>query len=146
MKKFAFPVLLTSLTLAACQASVTPELQEVPVEPEPAAAAAFDGEAKTVDMTQSSVSFEGKSSIINHKGSFTTYSANVTLDETDPADLEKASITAAVDLTSVVTDTAAVDGHFQREDFFNTAVYPPQHSLLPRSRHSETISTQSPAT
>ena len=115
----ALPLLaLSALTLAACQTSSLPDAEKAAVVETDNA---FSGEMKELDMDQSAISFVGGSDVIDHEGKFTRYTADVTLDETDPADLEKATIAATIDLTSAVTDADMLNGHLQKADFFNTA-------------------------
>lgn len=118
MRKAAIPLVLSVLALSACQTSSLTDNEKADVVPTDAM---FDGTVKDIDAAQSVISFVGGSSIVDHEGKFTEFSADVTLDPTEPANLEKASISATVDLTSVKTDSAGLDGHLQKADFFNTA-------------------------
>lgn len=118
MRKALIPLALSALALAACQTSSLTDTEKADVVPTDAM---FDGTVKDIDATQSVISFVGGSSIVDHEGKFTEFSADVTLDPTEPANLEKATISATVDLTSVKTDSAGLDGHLQKADFFNTA-------------------------
>ncbi len=113
------PVVLVSLALAACAAEVSP--QQAPVLEQKTA---FTGTATTVNPAQSSITFVGKSSIVDHPGRFERFTATLTPDATTPADLSKASFKATIDLTSVKTDSEGLDGHMQKEDFFDTAKFP----------------------
>lgn len=112
---------LSSVTLAACQTSSLTDAQKESVTHTDHA---FSGEMKQIDAEQSVLSFVGGSTIIDHEGKFDSYDAHIMLDETDPANLEKASIMASVDLTSAVTDADGLNGHLQKADFFDTATYP----------------------
>lgn len=115
----ALPLLaLSALALAACQTSSLTDAEKAEIVETDAA---FSGEMKEIDAEQSVISFVGGSTIVDHEGKFTTYTASVDLDETEPANLEKATITAEIDLTSVETDSEGLDGHLQKADFFNTA-------------------------
>jgi polyisoprenoid-binding protein YceI len=115
----ALPLLaLSALALAACQTSSLTETEKAPVID---TEVAFDGGMKSIDASQSVISFVGGSSIVDHEGKFTKYTASVDLDDAEPANLEKATITAEIDLTSVETDSKGLDGHMQKADFFNTA-------------------------
>lgn len=119
MRKIAFlPVALSVLTLAACQTSSLTDAEKAQVVETDVA---FSGELKAIDAEQSVISFIGGSDILDHEGKFTRYTASVDLDDAEPANLEKASITAEIDLTSAVTDAPGLDGHLQKADFFNTA-------------------------
>lgn len=113
--------IVSSLTLAACQtSSLTDEQKEDVTHTD----AAFSGGMKEIDKEKSVISFVGGSTIIDHQGKFNSYDAHIMLDTENPADLEKASIMATVDLTSAVTDAEGVNGHLQKADFFDTAQYP----------------------
>ncbi len=113
----------TIALLAACATTVEPEVQEPPKEL-PEEVSTFTGTSSSIDLENSHISFIGKSNIINHEGKFEKFDATLTLDDTDPADLELASIDAVLDATSITADGTGVEGHLQREDFFNTEVYP----------------------
>ncbi|MBP9850873.1 MAG: YceI family protein [Candidatus Peribacteraceae bacterium] len=122
MKKFVTPFLLVAaLSLGACQTS---SLNEDEMAPVPESDTAFSGELRQIDKSKSVISFVGKSDVINHEGKFNEYSATVTLDEETPADLEKATIAAEIDITSVVIDAAGLQDHLLKDDFFATETYP----------------------
>lgn len=112
------PVALSVLTLAACQTSSLTDAEKAEVVPTDAP---FTGTSLEIDAEQSVVSFVGGSTIVDHEGKFTAYTAEVDLDDADPSNLENATITADIDLTSAVTDAPGLDGHLQKADFFNTA-------------------------
>lgn len=115
----ALPLIaLSALTLAACQTSSLTEAEKAEVVD---TETAFSGEVKEIDMNQSVISFVGGSDVIDHEGKFTRYTADVKLDDAEPTNLEKATITAEIDLTSAVTDAEGLNGHLQKADFFNTA-------------------------
>jgi polyisoprenoid-binding protein YceI len=99
--------------------------EEAPVVPAaPTSTTPFSGTMKGIDKEKSSISFVGKSSIVDHPGTFTEYTTEVTLDETEPANLEKASVTAELSVASVKTDSDGLDGHLQKEEFFDAENYP----------------------
>lgn len=120
MNKLYAPLMAT-LLLAACQTSSLTDAQLAPVDETDVA---FSGTAKEIDMDQSVISFVGKSNIVNHEGKFNAYTADIDLDPTTPADLEKAKVSAEIDLTSVEVDAAGLQGHLQKDDFFSTETYP----------------------
>lgn len=124
MRYAALPIVSAALMLSACQTSSLTDAERAPV---PETDEAFSGEIHQIDREQSSISFVGKSNLLNHEGKFTDYSADVTLDPADPADLEKASITASVQIASVETDAPGLDGHLQKDDFFAAELYPAAH-------------------
>lgn len=118
MRTAAIPLALSVLALAACQTSSLTDAEKAEVvETE----TPFSGELKEIDAERSVISFVGGSDVIDHEGKFTRYTATVDLDETDPANLENATIAAEVDLTSAETDAPGLTGHLQKADFFNTA-------------------------
>lgn len=121
MRKALAPLVLSALALAACQTSSLTDAEKAEVIPTDIT---FDGTTKEIDMNQSAISFVGGSSIVDHEGKFTNFAANVALDADEPTNLEKATITATVDLTSVVTDADALNGHLQKADFFDTEKNP----------------------
>ncbi len=122
MRIFVTPLLVVvALTLSACQTSSLTENEQAPV---PESDTAFSGKQKQIDKSKSVISFIGKSNIVNHEGKFSDYSATITLDKETPADLEKASIVAEIDITTVVVDSEALHGHLQKDDFFATEKFP----------------------
>ncbi len=122
MRKFTIPFLaLSLLTLAACKTSSLTELEKTPVAE---TTVEFDGTMKGIDMDQSVLSFVGGSDVIDHEGKFTDYTAGVTLDTTEPSNLEKAVIAVAINLASAVTDAEGLTQHLQREDFFFVEQHP----------------------
>ena len=121
MKKIAVPLFCGLLALTACSTSSLTDSEKAPV---PETTTEFSGTVKTIDKSRSAISFVGKSNIVNHESKFNDYSAEVTLDPAEPANLEKASVKAEIDLTSAETDAKGLDGHLKREDFFNVDVHP----------------------
>ena len=122
MKNLSLPLLcLVVLSLSACQTSSLTQDEKVSA---PETSTPFSGVLKGIDMTQSHISFVGKSNIVNHEGKFTTYSAHVTLDSAEPSNLEKATIDATIDVASVKTDADGLNGHLQKEDFFDAEQFP----------------------
>lgn len=122
MKKLSATLFaLTLLTLGACETSSLSETEKAPA---PESDTEFSGQVRGIDKSQSVISFIGKSSIVNHEAKFNEYGAALTLDAENPADLEKAKITAEIDLTTVETDSKGLDGHLQKDDFFDTTKHP----------------------
>ncbi len=118
----SFPLLVIALlALSACRTSSLTEKEKAPV---PESNTSFSGELKGIDKSQSVISFTGKSNLINHEGKFPAYEAKVTLDQAEPANLEKAHIEATIDITTVEVDAAGVQSHLQKDDFFATEKYP----------------------
>ncbi|MBM3231344.1 YceI family protein, partial [Candidatus Peregrinibacteria bacterium] len=103
---------LCILSFTAC--APAPKTDDV-MEPAPAVEVPAGDQA----MATETITFVGKSSIVDHPGHFMKF----TIATTPAAAFEETSITATIDLTSVMTDSQGLDGHLQREDFFNTAVY-----------------------
>jgi polyisoprenoid-binding protein YceI len=114
-------LVLSVLTLSACQTSSLSDAEKAPV---PKTATAFTGDLKEIDTEKSVLSFVGRSNVINHEGTFNAYTAAVTLDSSEPANLEKATIAAEIDVSSIETDSEGLTGHLQRDDFFNAEQYP----------------------
>jgi polyisoprenoid-binding protein YceI len=131
MRKISLFVL--ALTLAACQSTTPTTDTEAPTPPDTmpveekapvAEVSAFTGTHSDINEAGSTVAFTGKSSLIDHPGEFKKFDAVLTLDATEPADLEKASLKITLDVASMKTDSAAVDGHLQKADFFDAANNP----------------------
>lgn len=75
-------------------------------------------------MQEEAITFVGKSSIVDHPGHFMKFTIDVTPEGTTAETFADAALTATIDLTSAVTDSNGLDAHLQKEEFFNTAVYP----------------------
>ena len=130
MNKHLPTLALGALLLAACQAtppadggsSSSPAAMmqdEVMMD-----ASTFTKSSVSVNKTTSTITFVGGSSIVDHPGAFKTFDVTVALDSAEPQNLEKAQITASIDIASVKTDSERLDGHFQKEDFFDAAKFP----------------------
>ena len=125
---FVVSSLASVALLTACQQSAAPSA----VTDDAASASSvssvatvpFSGTHTTVDLSQSSIDFVGGSTIVDHPGRFTAFSATVTPDATSPSDATKAAIAVSIDIASVKTDADALDAHLQRDDFFAAATYP----------------------
>lgn len=120
---------LTPLFLVACRTTVSqnPSQLAAQVTGDQAVAPAvtgFTGGSTELDMDQSSVTFQGRSSLMNHDGRFTRFNLRMTLDSATPSDLTKATIRLSLDPTSITTDTDMLNGHLQKDDFFDTANNP----------------------
>lgn len=139
--------LLSAVLLAACQPAGNAPADEAASSSSSDAAvledhaamegSSFSRSSVTVDKENSTVTFVGGSSIVDHPGTFETFDATVTLDPATPQDLSKAVIAATIDVTSVKTDTERLDAHFQREDFFDTANFPTASFRSTIVRHVE---------
>lgn len=106
-----FLALSLSVLIAGCAASA------------PSTDTMNDGEASMMNdemgETESSMTFVGGSSIVDHEGGF----ADFTVDLGNAADLENSTVTATVNLESVYTDIDRLTDHLKKEDFFDTANY-----------------------
>jgi polyisoprenoid-binding protein YceI len=76
------------------------------------------------DKFNSSITFVGGSSVVDHPGKFENFEIAFVPDASDPENLEKGTIAVSIDITSVKTDSTGLDGHLMREDFFDAAIYP----------------------
>ena len=112
--------LVSFLFLAACTSSAITTKDENVLEP----SATFARDTAEFDMGSSSLTFLGKSNIINHEGRFKILNVTLTLDPETPKDLEKAMLEATIDIRSVETDTPGLTGHLQKKDFFDVEQYP----------------------
>jgi len=88
------------------------------------AQAEFTGTHSSVNYENSTLIFDGKSSLVDHPGGFNSFTFDLALDETDAADLEKASVVITVDINSAFSDSEKLTGHLLKEDFFDAANYP----------------------
>lgn len=129
MKKLYITLCL--VILSACSATKMPEQQNT----EPVSSnknlieiqdnmTAFSGNYSEIDLENSAVAFEGKSSIVSHPSYFEKFTANLQLDETNPANLENAALSVEIDISSVQTDSEGMRKHYLREDFFDLENYP----------------------
>jgi polyisoprenoid-binding protein YceI len=85
---------------------------------------AFTGTSVTVDKEQSTLTFVGGSSVIDHEGSFEDFDVVITPSATDPADFTQAQVAVTIDTTSITSDSEMLTGHLNKEDFFDTTNYP----------------------
>jgi polyisoprenoid-binding protein YceI len=115
------PLFASLMLLSACTASVSDQDIDESVTD---TVAPFAREQVYVDPAQSEVSFVGQSNIINHPGKFNRYDATMTLDALEPQNLEKAKFDLVLYVDSIETDTPMLDGHLQKEDFFDVENYP----------------------
>lgn len=131
MKKPLVSLVLLSLTLVACN-KAAPKAEEPapPEEPvamevmEEAGDKPFSGENLRIEGSRSSLTFTGKSNIINHEGGFREYSVMMALDPMEPSNLEKGKMDVSINVASVYADTEALQQHLLREDFFAAEQYP----------------------
>lgn len=78
-------------------------------------------DAMPVDYAKSSIMFVGKSSIVDHPGRFNKFRVVMQQEE---GDWLKTKFRFDIDLQNIVTDSEMLDGHLQKEDFFDTANFP----------------------
>ena len=121
MNRSCRPVFLFSLLfLVSCTSSaITTKEEKVAGTTNP-----FARTNAEFDLSRSTLSFVGKSNIINHQGRFKTFEATLTLDPETPYNLEKAHLKAVIDILSVETDAPGLTGHLQKKDFFDAETYP----------------------
>ena len=78
-------------------------------------------ETYVIDPVHSSIGFSIRHFVSKVPGSFTKFSGTIVVDR---ADLEKSSVEATIEVTSVNTANEKRDGHLQSPDFFDTAKFP----------------------
>ena len=78
-------------------------------------------ETYKIDPVHSSVGFNIRHFVSKVPGTFTKFSGNIVVDR---ANLEKSSVEATVEVTSVNTSNEKRDGHLQTPDFFDAAKFP----------------------
>jgi len=77
-------------------------------------------ETYTIDPVHSSVAFSIRHFVSKVPGSFTKFSGTILVDR---ANLEKSSVEATIDVSSVNTANEKRDGHLKSPDFFDTAKF-----------------------
>lgn len=77
-------------------------------------------ETYKIDPVHSSVGFSIRHFVSKVPGTFTKFSGNITVDRDN---LEKSSVEATVEVTSVNTANEKRDAHLQSPDFFDTAKF-----------------------
>lgn len=108
----------------------------------PLAALAF-GDARPVDVDKahSSITFVAPSRMLDARGSFERWDADVAL---DPADFAKSRVRLTIDAASINTGIDRRDNHLRGEDFFDVAKYPTitfvSHAVVPQSANAGVIS------
>ncbi len=120
--KKTFAALSLMFLLTACQASVESESDAMVEGGESSSAAMEQSEASEETMAdgQSSLTFVGGSTIIDHDGGFSDF----TVDVGNSADIMNSTVTATVVMDSVYSDSEGLTGHLKREDFFDVETYP----------------------
>lgn len=111
-----FSSLFIFTLLAACGTTVSTETE---MEDEATSSEAMENMEDT-EATESSLTFVGGSSLVDHDGGFSSFTVELTGSE-DPTE---ATLTATIDLGSVYTDSERLTGHLQQEEFFDVENYP----------------------
>ena len=76
----------------------------------------------SADPVHSSIAFHVKHLMVSDvRGSFSTYTATITL---DPKNIENSSVDVTIDATSISTNNEKRDGHLKSPDFFDVEKYP----------------------
>ncbi len=117
MKKTLASLILTPLLLTGCfqTQTLSEEDKALPTEVTP-----FNQSSIEIDYDNSYFAFTGKKGTTkNHQCEFEDYSVEITLDDTEPQDLEKAQVSVTVELLSMKTDSDTLTGHLLGEKFFN---------------------------
>lgn len=127
----SFALVSASLLLVACGAKNDAAVMEGNPDAMMAASSdvmvmqpSYTGTKTDVDMETSTLTFVGKSSIVDHPGSFKKFTVKVTPSTSAAADFTKAKVEVSIDLTSVSTGIGGLDKHLQAEDFFDAANHP----------------------
>ncbi len=78
-----------------------------------------------IDYSASSIEFIGSKGdgAVTHLGSFEDFEVMIELDSDEPDNYEKASVRAAIDITSIETDTGGLTNHLKQADFFDLDNY-----------------------
>jgi polyisoprenoid-binding protein YceI len=87
----------------------------------PAAAPAVAGTTYAFDNTNSGVAFTGSKVTGKHDGVFNTFTGTVVVPE---GKLEMSALRVEIDMASVKTDSAKLDGHLQSPELFDVAQFP----------------------
>ncbi len=85
------------------------------------AAAAVAGTTYAFDNTNSGVAFTGSKVTGKHDGVFNTFTGTVVVPE---GKLEMSALRVEIDMASVKTDSAKLDGHLQSPELFDVAQFP----------------------
>ena len=78
-------------------------------------------ETYDIDQVHSTVAFKIRHFVSNVPGSFTKLSGQIVVDRDN---LEKSTVTATIDVSSITTANDARDKHLKGGDFFDVAKYP----------------------
>ncbi len=116
--------MLSLVLLTGCFESSTLSEEEKTLPDAPQVA--FARELVAIDYDKSYLSFTGtkNSFSASHQGEFEQYTVQVSLDESEPTNLEKAEVMVAIDITSMKTDNESVTGHLLNADYFESESYP----------------------
>ena len=132
MRNSYLSLLSFTLLLSACANTAAPVEENPPPTPDVTqeesiptkGAVLFSGASSQFDLSQSSILFIGRSNIVDHPGGFTSFEAELSLDDSQPENLELATLSASIDMESLETDSERLTGHMLREDFFDTENFP----------------------
>jgi len=78
-------------------------------------------ETYKIDATHSSINYSLRHILSKYTSSFTKLSGDITVDRDN---LEKSSVTAAIDVAALTTDSEGRDKHIKGPDFFDVAKFP----------------------
>jgi len=85
------------------------------------ASARAEVETYKIDPVHSSIGYNLRHILSKFTSSFTKVSGDITIDREN---LEKSSVTAAIDVAALTTDNEGRDKHIKSPDFFDTARFP----------------------
>ena len=85
----------------------------------------FNRDSVEIDYDRSYLAFTGtkNSFSASHQCEFESYTVSITLDATEPGNLEKAQFAVDIDITSLKTDNDRVTTHLLSPDFFAAETY-----------------------
>lgn len=115
--------LLVLISVGACQnpAKDKPKAEVTQAVEAPSAAPAVGAAVYKFGPPDSKVEFVGAKVTGKHDGAFKTFSGTITVSE---GNVEKSTVTAEIDATSMTTDNEKLTGHLKSADFFDVEKYP----------------------
>lgn len=116
MKYYVLPLVVA---LAACSNTPAPTTDEVMSSSSEAMVEVSSSSEATVE---NSLTFLGKSTLVDHPGGFTDFTVDVSAAEGAP--FTEATMTVTIDTTSIYSDSDGLTGHLNKDDFFDTAKFP----------------------
>ena len=113
---------LVAMALVACSTATAPTDQPESENNNQQSSAMEDVMNDDMAAKDQSLTFDGKSTLVDHPGGFSDFTVGTALAHTQQ--FTEAVISATIQMDSVYSDNERLTGHLKKEDFFDVANYP----------------------